>query len=65
MSTKEEDKFEADVTRLFSSELGEAVLNELELRYCRRLMQPDAHRTAYAVGKSDLVMFLKELSETQ
>ncbi len=63
LSQSEEDRFAARVHELFRGILGQDVLRELELRHCRRVFDENSNRMAYKVGQSDLVQFLKELTE--
>ena len=60
---REEDKFASEVRQMFRTNEGQNVLREMELRYCRSIFSENGNKLAYNAGQSDLVMFLKELSE--
>ena len=60
---KEEDRFASEVRQIFRTVEGLNVLMELELRYCRSIFDENGNKLAYNAGQSDLVMFLKELTE--
>ena len=60
---REEDKFASEVRQMFRTNEGQNVLREMELRYCRSIFDENGNKLAYNAGQSDLVMFLKELSE--
>jgi len=64
--SREEDIFHADVQRTFATDYGQRVLRDLVLTYTRRVFDDDSpYRTAYNVGKADLVMHLVSLTEEE
>ena len=63
MNQSEADKFPGRVKALFRSQLGRDVLKALEWTYCQKVFDENSNRMAFKVGQSDLVQFLKDLTE--
>ena len=56
-------KKSAAVVEFLNSEIGKAVINALEEEfYDGEIFDPDPHKTAYNLGRRDVVVYLKQLT---